>query len=108
MVCGTQHIRRKIQIDEFIAAELRKCVAVVFLFECDVEYRFLDNIEAQMVAYRDDICILFDILAAYLRDDSEVRMKSLVNFRKYPAGLAVPGFCFRVDAIRRCHGSFTG
>ena len=55
MVCVIQHIRREIQVDEFIAAELREHVAVVFLFEADVEYRFLDHVEAQMVAYCDDV-----------------------------------------------------
>ena len=55
MVCVTQHIRCKIQIDKCIAAEIRKYVVVVFLLESDVEHRFLYRIEAQMVAYRDDV-----------------------------------------------------
>ena len=55
MVCVIQQISCEIQVDEFIAAELREDVAVVFLFEADVEYRFLDHVEAQMVAYCDDV-----------------------------------------------------
>ena len=99
--------RRKIKVVKLAAAEVRECIAVVFLIEPDAEYNLLDCVEAQMLAYRDYECAVSGFLAVHLRGNSEIRTKIFINIGKFPVGFAVVDHAFCVDCIRRSSGSFT-